>query len=358
MTRGWTPLPPQPPRRRTHWPLYVFPAALLALILLLPRPEPVNAHAFPLHAPVQTAPPQPLATLPSAIRPGLPEGDLVPLTVPARRLMRGRMLLIDEAHPLPEGYVPGDVFSVLNHTRGLVACRDLSAVAGQDTLEALMQLFEAARRDRIVQFTVFAGARSSEQQRLLLTDALADLARDMPLEDALRVAREAVCSPDCSEHQTPWAVDLRLCPVWNGAPLEEVYSATSAGRWLAGHCWEYGFIRRWPLAEPSAHSCRPWHLRYVGRAHAMLMHALNVGFEEYLALLHEHGTLTLYDQNNAPLATAVCCVAGEQQTSFQLPDAMVEDLSLDNMGYAIAACLFTGSGAASSSATAPAAPGR
>ena len=345
MTRGWSPVPPVPKKRNRPW-LWCIPCLFILPLLLIPRPAQPDAHTYPLHTPVYTAPQEPHATLPPNVYASLPQGDTRRLSVPYQHLVKGRMLLIDEAHPLPDGYIPGDTLSILNHTQGRVDCRDLTAVSGQDTLNALRDLFLAARQNRIVQFTVFAGTRSAEQQRILLTDTLADLSRDMPLEDALRAAREAVCSVDCTEHQTPWAIDLRQCPVWNGPPLATPYTATEAGRWLTEHAWEYGFILRWPDAAPADHSCRAWHLRYVGRAHAMLMHALNVTFEEYLILLRQHGVLTLCNENGAPLATAVCCSAGEHLTSFTLPvQGQVEDLSLDNTGWAIAAVLFSGSAA-------------
>ena len=344
MTRGWTPAAPPPKKRRPLWPLCI-PFLLLPL-LLLPRTAQPDAHAYPLHAPVQAQPVTQTSTLPANVRPGLPDGNTRSLSVPRQHLVKGRMLLIDESHPLPEDYTPGDTFSILNHAQGRVDCRDTAAVSGQDTIEALQAMFLAARESRIVQYTVFAGTRSREQQRILLTDTLADLSRDMPVENALHAARDAVSSVDCSEHQTPWAIDLRLCPVWNGMPLDTPYESTPAGQWLIDHLWEYGFIRRWPKAGMADHSCRLWHLRYVGRAHAMLMHALDATFEEYLALLHQHGALTLYNEKGAPLATAVCCRAGEHLTSFTLPaGGDIEDLSLDNTCYAIAAVLFSGSAA-------------
>lgn len=345
MVRGWRPSPEPPPLpkpRRIH-PAIILPI-LLASLLLWPRPaNPDVQAAYPLHAPASPAPAEEAASLPANVRAGLPGGAQQTLSVPTQHLMKGRMLLIDESHPLPDGYVPADTLAVLNYTQGRVSCRDLTAVSGQDTLDALTRLFVAARNDRIIHLTVFAGTRSAEQQRILQTDVLADLSRDMSLEEALQQARQAVASPDCSEHQTPWAVDIRICPIWNGAPEDTPYAVSKAGQWLMEHAWEHGFILRWPDAQPSAHSCRAYHLRYVGRVHAMLMHALDATFEEYLALLHEHGSLTLYDENDAPLAAAVCKLAGEHQTSFTLPAAEVEDLSLDNQGWAVAACLFTGS---------------
>lgn len=336
MTRGWSPLPPVPSQRKQcWWPLLLLLLPLLGL-LLIPHPAQVDTHAAPSQAPLTTEQP-----LPACIQPGLPTGIAQEVAYANEELMQGRLLLVDEEHPLPEDYTPADTFGVLRSTQGRVECRDLAAVSGQDTLDALVALFAAGRQARFVQFTVFAGTRSAEQQRILLTDTLASLARDMPLNQAMESAVATVGSVGCSEHQLAWAVDVRLCPLWNGTPLAQPYEETAAGQWLVEHCWEHGFIRRWPGAQIVDHSCRAYHLRYVGQAHAMLMHALNATLEEYLALLHQHGTLTLYDEKGVPLACAVCLPAGERQTVFTLPAAQVEDASLDNTGYAVVACLFS-----------------
>lgn len=345
MTRGWSPSPV--PRRKPRWWLLLLP--LLFLPFCFFHAPQVDAHISSAQTPTPTAEP-----LPSCVQVGLPQGDTVQATYTTAQLTQGRLLLVDEAHPLPEGYTPADTFNVLRYTQGRVECRDLAAVAGADTLDALACLFAAARQERLVQFTVFAGTRSGEQQRVLLTDTLAAFSRDMPLQQALTAAVEAVGSVGCSEHQLPWTVDIRLCPIWNGAPLAQTYDETPAGQWLVEHCWQHGFIRRYPQAQVTDHCCSAFHLRYVGQAHAMLMHALNATLEEYLALLHQHGTLTLYNESGAPLAAAVCLPAGERQTLFTLPLAQVEDASLDNTGYAVVACLFTQDSVEPSPATAPA----
>lgn len=339
MTRGWSPITPVPPRRkRCWWPWLILP---LMVLLLLPHPAQVDTHAAPIQTPLPTEQP-----LPAGIQTGLPAGDTVKAVYTHEELLGGRLLLVDETHPLPEDYTPADTFGVLRTTQGRVECRDLAAVSGQDTLDALTAMFAAGRQARFVQFTVFAGTRSAEQQRILLTDTLASLARDMPLTQAMEAAVEAVGSVGCSEHQLAWAVDVHLCPMWNGAPLSQSYDETPAGQWLAEHCWEHGLIRRWPGAQITDHSCRAFHLRYVGQAHAMLMHALNATLEEYLELLHQHGALTLCNEKGVPLACAVCLPAGEHQTVFTLPAGQVEDASLDNTGYAVVACLFSAGSAA------------
>ena len=342
--RGYRPKP-QSTHSARRFPRAVLLVPALALIaavwLLLPRAAAPDAQTFAM--PAQTAPPRQAFTLPDSVRKGFPEGyALGQLAMPETRLREGRMLLIDDSHPLPEGYTPADTLNILNASGGRATCRDLSAVLGEDALDALSAMLTAARQEKHMGLVVFAGSRSPEQQRILLTDTLAALSRDMGLDEALSAARSAVASPGYSEHQTAWAVDIRVCPQWNGAPLAESMEESADGRWLMENCWRYGFIRRYPGADPRDGSCRAYHLRYVGCAHASLMHALDLSLEDYLSLLHRHRTLTLYDgESGAPLCSAVCMEAEGRQTLFILPvDASVEDLSLDNLGCAVASCVY------------------
>lgn len=350
--RGWRPTEPRDRRRGATGKSVQDTAAAVALAAALTVTV-LLAVAIPAHrdtaAPARQAvrsqaqaAPAMGKSLPECVSTGLSENvERATLTVPVQRLAQGRMMLVDESHPLPEGYIPADTFGVLNQTGGRVTCRDLAAVLGEDTLAALDAMLAAARSCGMNQLTVFAGTRSPEQQRQLQTDTLAALARDMSLEDALQQARRKVASPGCSEHQTAWAVDIRVCHVWNAQPDGGALRESQAGAWLVEHAWEYGFIQRWPEADPAGDEHRPYHFRYVGYAHAALMHAMDMSLEEYLAFLHQHGSVTLYDDKNAPLATAVCAVMGERQASLTVPSGTtVEDVSMDNLGYAVASCLY------------------
>ena len=312
--RGYRPEPQSThsARRFPRAVLLVPALALIAAVWLLPRAAAPDAQTFAM--PAQTAPPRQAFTLPDSVRKGFPEGyALGQLAMPETRLREGRMLLIDDSHPLPEGYTPADTLNILNESGGRATCRDLSAVLGEDALNALSAMLTAARQEK-----------------------------HMGLDEALSAARSAVASPGYSEHQTAWAVDIRVCPQWNGAPLAESMEESEDGRWLMENCWRYGFIRRYPRADPRDGSCRAYHLRYVGCAHASLMHALGLSLEDYLSLLHNQRTLTLYDEaSGAPLCSAVCAEAEARQTLFILPeDASVEDLSLDNLGFAVVSCVY------------------
>ena len=173
-------------------------------------------------------------------------------------------------------------------------------------------------------------------QPLLLLEKIDDLSRSMTMEEAVAEAKRFVPPPGCSEHQLTRSVDIRICLGWNLPPRSEPLTDSPQGAWVVEHAWEYGFIQRWPDADPAVDDHRPYCFRYVGKTHALLMHALGMTMEEYLALLRDAGTVTLLDENGAPLATAMCAEAGERHTVFEVPaDVELEDASLDNTGWAV-----------------------
>ena len=344
--KRWTVAPArqgQPRRAKYGWYGAACAAVIGVAVLLAVALRPGAADSAPKGYAVVT--PEPPAreqahAFPGNVLFGLPEGESVYQAVfPQRRLRAGRMMLVDEAHPLPDDAATPNTLSVLKNTSGRVTCRDQQAVLAEDALSALDDLFRQARMERINQLVVFAATRSEEQQRQLLTDRMAELSRALPLEEALTRAKAEIETPGCSEHQLPWCVDIRLCQGWNALPDAPGLEASEAGRWLVENCWRYGFIRRYAGAEDDSH--RPWHFRYVGKAHAALMHTLGLSLEEYLVCLHNRGAVTVLGEDGRPLATAVCQAAGERESVFALPlSASVDDASLDNTGYAVVACLY------------------
>lgn len=330
MIRGWK---PQRKRRRN---IGLIPAAamlsLLAVLVCLPASRDDGALARMVLAQTETF------FFPAQIMPGLPEDPVQRLTVDMQRLKQGRMLLVDEAHPIPEGVDAPNTVNILGYTHGRVACRDQQAQLGKEALIALEELCVDARNQGIGHITVTAGTRSQEQQRNLLNEKAVQLSRGMPLEEAVIQAKKYVQPPGCAEHQLPWTVDIRICRGWDKLPEEAALSESEEGRWLTEHAWMYGFVQRWKGADPLQDDHRPYCFRYVGAVHAQLMHELNIDYEEYLALLHTCGALTLYNENGAPVLSAVCAEAGERHTVFEIPENVkIDDASLDNTGYALLA---------------------
>lgn len=92
---------------------------------------------------------------------------------------------------------------------------------------------------------------------------------DLDFEEAREKALETVAIPGTSEHQMGLAVDLL---------------GDEATAWLQEHCWEYGFILRYPLDKKAVTGIinEPWHYRYVGTEVSLDMKDSGLCLEEYL----------------------------------------------------------------------------
>lgn len=94
-------------------------------------------------------------------------------------------------------------------------------------------------------------------------------------------AEKVVAVPGTSEHQLGLAVDI---VDESYQLLDEAQEKTAVQKWLLEHCWEYGFILRYPndKREETGIIYEPWHYRYVGKEHAAEIHKQGVCLEEYL----------------------------------------------------------------------------
>lgn len=82
--------------------------------------------------------------------------------------------------------------------------------------------------------------------------------------------------PGHSEHQTGYTIDCNS--------IDNTFADTAAGKWLAEHCWEYGFIIRYPedKVDLTGYAYESWHIRYVGVEHAREIWEQGICLEEYL----------------------------------------------------------------------------
>jgi D-alanyl-D-alanine carboxypeptidase len=103
-------------------------------------------------------------------------------------------------------------------------------------------------------------------------------------EAARKKAATIVAVPGTSEHQLGWAVDI-VDDRYHG--LNEKQATMPAQIWLMEHCWEYGFILRYPVdkSEVTGIIYEPWHYRYVGKDLAAEIHKSGLCLEEYFASL-------------------------------------------------------------------------
>lgn len=116
--------------------------------------------------------------------------------------------------------------------------------------------------------------RSEElQKKVWDTGVRQRMASGMTQEEAEAETARAVMTPGHSEHQTGLAVDL--------------FGNEEARQWLEEHCWEYGFIVRYPAdkAMYTGIDYEYWHFRYVGPELAKELKDLDMCLEEYMRML-------------------------------------------------------------------------
>ena len=118
-----------------------------------------------------------------------------------------------------------------------------------------------------------SGYRSYWDQMALYQEKIA--------EYGVATAKQIVAVPNTSEHQLGVAVDI-IDSVYR--KLDKNQETKAVQKWLMEHCWEYGFILRYPADTTPITGIiyEPWHYRYVGLEVAMELKELGITLEEYL----------------------------------------------------------------------------
>ena len=132
---------------------------------------------------------------------------------------------------------------------------------------------------------VCSAYRSWSKQTSLYQNKIARLQKaGYSYQAAVQEAGRWVAVPGTSEHQMGMALDLVSASY---QLLDEHQADTPEQKWLMEHCWEYGFVMRYPAdkTEITGIGYEPWHYRYVGREAAAVMQEQGLCLEEYLEYL-------------------------------------------------------------------------
>lgn len=167
------------------------------------------------------------------------------------------VVLVNRENPVPDTYMPNMV------SYG-------SFRIDSDAKTAL----EAMRKACPYSTTIDNIYRSKELQKAVWDAGINErMAKGMTYEEAEEETSRRVMIPGHSEHQTGLAVDL--------------FGSDLAREWLEEHCWEYGFIVRYPedKAEFTGIDYEYWHFRYVGTELSLELQELGMCMEEYMQML-------------------------------------------------------------------------
>lgn len=176
-------------------------------------------------------------------------------------------MLVNKTYYLDESYVPDNLTGLSN----LYAApdRELAGVAA----EALAEWCNGGRANDVY-FYATSAYRPYEAQEELYEGYIKSMGQEQT--DAVSAR------PGFSEHQTGYTVDLAATHEDNAADFSE----TRAYRWANEHCWEYGWLLRYPDGKTSItnYEYESWHYRYVGKDVAAAVHASGLTFDEFYML--------------------------------------------------------------------------
>jgi D-alanyl-D-alanine carboxypeptidase len=179
-------------------------------------------------------------------------------------------IIVNKSRPLdPIDYAPSDLGDLTGVSNG---SWQYLRVEAADALRALA----AAAKVEGVTIKVATAYRSYGDQRVIY--------RRWVNEKGQWWADRSSARGGYSEHQTGWSLDIYDS---DECRLQYCFGKSSAGRWVAEHAWEYGFILRYPEdgQEITGFIWEPWHLRYVGVELAAEMHNTGAAtLEEFFGL--------------------------------------------------------------------------
>jgi len=185
-----------------------------------------------------------------------------------------KLILINKHHSIPEGYE-----FPLGNINASMRC-------DERIIPDLLEMLKAARNDGVSLIICSPYRDLNRQEALFNRKIKAYMRQGMSYLEAYQISSQAVTVPGSSEHQLGLAIDFLTN---NYSSLNEGFADTQAGKWLAEHGCEYGFILRYPKGKEyiTGIEYEPWHYRYVGKEAATQIMQQNLTLEEFVDMLDE-----------------------------------------------------------------------
>ncbi len=236
-------------------------------------------------------------------------------------LLRGRMLYTDPNHPLPKDFPPPNTYRIASIGKGRVPVTHLQLKCGKETIEALIPLFDALRKNGATGLCVAQGTQSVAEQQMNREEHLRLLMRTQPVEEAVQETLAQFDPPGCGELLQEYTVEIRPRAQEDAAQWQTLMQLS----------WRYGFV------QSGTEGRQQYRFRWVGNAHATAMTYLALDFRSYLEWLHEAGVVVVHE-GGRPKYIILCQPMQNDRIAFSLPAGASYEASLDHLGYAIVAC--------------------
>lgn len=197
--------------------------------------------------------------------------------VPSKEVHKGDLLLVNKEYAVHEDGIMKDIVNLGEQgdlTDGIVLL-DRNTYLSKRVAKKFKIMIKDAADDGVNRFVISSGYRDLEKQEQLYKEHGADYA--LPA--------------GYSEHNLGLSLDI-------GSTEKEMKNAEE-GKWLQKNAWKYGFILRYPSNKTGVTGIQyePWHFRYVGLPHSVIMYENDWVLEEYLDGLKNKGHISVDIEN-------------------------------------------------------------
>lgn len=194
-------------------------------------------------------------------------------------LSEGNLVLVNDKNPIHD-YSEESLVTIGSYMSGICQVKSKELKLTKETACALQEMVSDFNEvESKNDLSIISGYRDFNEQEALHYESMT---KQTEGDASIFVAK-----PDRSEHHTGLAVDLGLC-YKDGTSGE--YDGSGIYSWINENAYKYGFIMRYNEQKEALTGIgyEPWHLRYVGKAHAQIMQELGLCLEEYEELLKSY----------------------------------------------------------------------
>ena len=225
-------------------------------------------------------------------------------TIEEEQIYVGNLILINNEVKLQKE--PTEIIAVPNNFANNVEIQSEITVH-KDLLTPMQDMFKAAEKDGMIHFKLNSGFRTGIDQQKLYEE----------------LGSQYALPAGYSEHQSGLSIDI--------GSTEGMMEYTLEAEWLAQHAPEFGFILRYPenKVEVTGIAFEPWHFRYVGKPHSLIMTKEDLVLEEYLAFIKEKGE---YETTIEGKHYQIRYVKPEQLKIMESLKTNKDEISGDNLG--------------------------
>lgn len=232
------------------------------------------------------------------------------------------LMLVNGTHRISAAYKPQDMENTARQTPSTKGSLLLRAPAA----DAYCRMVEAykAENPRRTLFSISGYRDFYYQQRLFTSKLLGRQRAGQSYAAAYSNTLQYTALPGTSEHQTGLAIDLS-----SNSGLSDNFRNTMQGKWLLANCWDHGFILRYDedKLHLTAIAYEPWHYRYVGLPHSLIIRDNGWVLEEYIDYLQKNGEIEYPDPEDPSMLWRVYWT---KDTAREFNG--VQNISTDNAG--------------------------